>query len=97
MQSTEEDDVHEWIWETVFTPEDEIDEAVTVAKYAWSRRTRASAISHRIFVWQQQDPIVGERDALDYKTGYGQVREVCKTNRKGCGAEGERGAVQAHR
>jgi hypothetical protein len=45
MQSMEEDDMHEWIWETVFIPEDEIDEVVTVVKYAWSRRTGASAIS----------------------------------------------------
>jgi hypothetical protein len=28
----EEDDVHKWIWETVFIPGEEIDKTVTVAK-----------------------------------------------------------------
>jgi hypothetical protein len=47
-----------------------------VAKYAWSRCNGALVISRRSFVWRQQDLVVGECDALVYKTGQHHVREV---------------------
>jgi hypothetical protein len=55
VQSTEEDDMLEWIWEIVFIPEDGIDEAVTVVKFVGTSCTGALGIPRRGFSCRQRD------------------------------------------
>jgi hypothetical protein len=72
----EEDDVHEWIWETVFIPGEEIDETVTVAKQQGRRCSVSPAIPRRKTSLRQQDLLDVGRCALKKRGGRNLVREL---------------------
>jgi hypothetical protein len=83
VQSTKEDDVLEWIWETVFIPGEGIDEAVTVAKQQGQRCSVSPAIPCRKTPLRQRDLVDVGRCALKKKGRANLVRELREIKGKG--------------